>query len=246
MGELISLLSGKGGTGKTSLCAAIASALAQQGEKVLCIDCSVGFPNLDICLGISELAALSFLDFCRGGYGLDQATQHPLYNNLYFLTAPVESSADEIDAEAFKGMLEKAKEQFSFVLLDGPAGADTLFRLTAESADRVLVVTGFDPASVRSAAHVGEMLERMGKENVRIIINGISMKAMANLKLTVDDIMDQTGLPLMGIVPEDPNVFVAAASHKPLLAHTQKDAAAACKRIAVRLQGKPSPIPKKI
>lgn len=243
MGEVIAMLSGKGGTGKTSVCSALACALAQQGEKVLCIDCSVGFPDLDICLGIHELAALSFLDICRGGYDLEQATQHPLYNNLYFLTAPVESSADQVEPEAFREMLQKAKEQFAFVFLDG---ADHLFCLAAQHADRILVVTGFDPASSRSAAHVGEMLERMGKENVRIVINGISMKAMSQLKLTVDDVMDQVGLPLMGIVPEDPNVFMATASHKPLLAYTQKDAAAACKRIALRLQGKPSPIPKKI
>lgn len=246
MAEVIALLSGKGGTGKTSVCAGIASSLAQAGEKVLCIDCSVGFPDLDICLGISELAALSFLDICRGGYGPEQATQHPLYSSLYFLTAPVECSATEIDPEAFQKMLAKAKEQFSYILLDGPAGVGPGFDLVAKYADRVLLVTGFDPASVRSATHVGEVLERMGKENVRIIVNGISMKTMAAMKLTVDDVMDQIGLPLMGVVPEDPNVFLAAAGHKALLAYTRKDAAAACKRIAVRLQGKPSPIPKKI
>ena len=53
VGELIAVLSGKGGTGKTSLCAGVASALAQMGEKVLCIDCDVGLRNLDISLGIS-------------------------------------------------------------------------------------------------------------------------------------------------------------------------------------------------
>ena len=246
MAEVIALLSGKGGTGKTSLCAGIASSLAQAGEKVLCIDCSVGFPELDICLGISELATLSFLDICRGGYSLEQATQHPLYSSLHFLTAPVECSANQIDPEAFRKMLEKAREQFSYVLLDGPAGIGAGFELIAKNADRLLLVTGFDPASVRSAAHMGEVLERMGKENARIIVNGISMKTMAAMKLTVDDVMDQVGLPLMGIVPEDPNVFLAAAGHKALLAYSQKDAAAACKRIAVRLQGKPSLIPKKI
>ena len=38
VGELIAIVSGKGGTGKTSLCAGIAQALAESGEKVLCID----------------------------------------------------------------------------------------------------------------------------------------------------------------------------------------------------------------
>ena len=60
MGELIAIVSGKGGTGKTSLCAGIAQAIADSGETVLCIDCDVGLRNLDIALGISEMAALSF------------------------------------------------------------------------------------------------------------------------------------------------------------------------------------------
>ena len=38
MGELIAVLSGKGGTGKTSVCAGVATALAELGERVLCID----------------------------------------------------------------------------------------------------------------------------------------------------------------------------------------------------------------
>ena len=97
MGELIAVLSGKGGTGKTSVCAGIASALAQQGEKVLCIDCDVGLRNLDISLGISELGTLSFMDICQGGYALDQATRHPIFENLYFLTAPINCTADQVD-----------------------------------------------------------------------------------------------------------------------------------------------------
>ena len=68
MGELIAVLSGKGGTGKTSVCAGLATALSQMGKKVLCIDCDVGLRNLDIALGIPEIGALSFLDICSGDY----------------------------------------------------------------------------------------------------------------------------------------------------------------------------------
>ena len=60
MAEVIAIVSGKGGTGKTSLCAGIAQALATSGKTVLCVDCDVGLRNLDIALGISHLGALSF------------------------------------------------------------------------------------------------------------------------------------------------------------------------------------------
>lgn len=242
MGELVAILSGKGGTGKTSVCAGLAEALAQMGNQVLCIDCDVGLRNLDIALGLSEAGALSFLEVCQGSYGLDMVTVHPVYPRLHFLTAPVNCPADSIDPSEFSAMLEKARPLYDYVLMDAPAGVDAGFALTAKNADRILLVTGPDPASIRDAARAGELLELMGKTNVRLIVNRISKKMASAMALTVDDIMDSAGLPLLGIVPEDPNVTLAAAFRQPLLGFTRKGAAAACRRMAKRLQGRSVPV----
>ncbi len=237
MGELIAVLSGKGGTGKTSVCAGIAEALALQGEKVLCIDCDVGLRNLDIALGISQIGGLSFLDVCSGAYELNMAVRHPVYPNISFLTAPVNCPIDSIDPGAFLQMLETARDRFSYVLMDAPAGIEAGFRLAARFADRVILVTGADPAAIRDASCAADVLEGMGKTNVRMVINRVNPKMIAAMGVTVDDIMDQSGLPLLGLVPEDKNVVLAAAFRQPLLGYGKKGAAAACKRIAKRIQG---------
>lgn len=242
MGEVIAVLSGKGGTGKTSVCAALAQALALDGKSVLCVDCDIGLRNLDISLGIPQLGALSFLDICRGGYSLDQAAVHPDYPSIRFLTAPVSCQPEDIDPSAFLELLRSGRERFDYIFLDAPAGIDAGFRLAARYADRVLLVTGPDPAAVRDAGRTGQLLELMEKQQVRLIVNRISKKMATAMKLTVDDVMDQTGLPLAGIVPEDPNVVLAAAFQTPLLKYTRKGAAAACRRIAKRLQGRSTPI----
>lgn len=242
MGELIAVLSGKGGTGKTSVCAGVASALSLMGEKVLCIDCDIGLRNLDIALGITEIGALSFQDVYMNGYDLDMAARHPIYPNLRFLTAPMNCPAGAIDPIAFSDLLNEARRHFSYVLLDAPAGIEDGFQLAARYADRILLVTGPDPASVRDAARAGEVLELMGKKNVRLIVNRIDKKMANLLNITVDDIMDQSGLPLIGIVPEDQNVILSAAFKQPLLGYTRKGAAAACLRIAKRIIGYTTPI----
>ena len=242
MGEVIAVLSGKGGTGKTSVCAGLATALAQMGKQVLCIDCDAPLRNLDIALGISDLGAISFWEVCRGDYTVEQAVQHPVYPNLHFLTAPMDCPADSIDPGAFAVMLRQARTRFHYILLDAPAGIEAGFRLAAGGADRILLVTGADPASIRDAAQAGERLERMGKKNVRLIVNRITKKMAAAMDLTVDDIMDQAGLPLLGLVPEDRNVVLAAAFRQPLLGYSRKGAAAACKRIAKRILGWKVPV----
>ena len=240
MGELIAIVSGKGGTGKTSLCAGIAQALAESGEKVLCIDCDVGMRNLDIALGLSQMGALSFQEARE--YGLDKATQHPDFPSLWFLTAPMNCSADAVDLDDFGKLLEQARSKYAYTLLDAPAGIDAGFRLVARYADRIILVTGADPASVRDVGRAGQLLQTMNKQNVRIIVNRIDPKMVKAMKLTVDDIMDRTGLPLLGIVPEDPEVVLAAVFEKPLLKKGKKGAAAACRRIAKRIQGRRVPV----
>ena len=97
MGEVVAVLSGKGGTGKTSVCAGIATALAQSGETVLCIDCDVGLRNLDISLGMAECSALSFLDVCGDGYGLDWAEKHPSGPYVYSLWSSIPDDEGEYE-----------------------------------------------------------------------------------------------------------------------------------------------------
>ncbi len=242
MGELIAVLSGKGGTGKTTICAGLAEALASGGESVLCIDCDVGLRNLDIALGMSDVQALSFVELYKGEYSLDAAARHPDYPTLAFLTAPVSCRADEIDEDAFLNLLQEARKQFRYVFLDAPAGVDRGFDLAAKYAERIVLVTGFDPASIRDAQRAGQLLELMGKTNVRLIVNRVSKKMVASMKITVDDIMDEAGLPLLGLVPEDADVVLSAGFKKPLLRYSKKGAAKACKRIAKRIIGYSVPI----
>lgn len=242
MGELIAVLSGKGGTGKTSVCAGVAAALAQMGQRVLCIDCDVGLRNLDIALGLSQIGAISFLDVSRGEYPIEAATVHPVYPDLHFLTAPLRCAAEDIDPLDFARMLDSARSRYHYIFLDAPAGIDAGFRLAAKAADRVVLVTGPDPAAIRDARQAADELELLGKHNVRLVVNRITPAMAKAMDLTVDDIMDRAGLPLLGIVPEDRSVVLAAAFSQPLLGYTRKGAAAACKRIAKRILGLSVPI----
>ncbi len=243
MGELFAVLSGKGGTGKTSVCAGIATALAEEGKRVLCIDCDIGLQNLDISLGLSDSSALSFLDVTEGGYPLSAASEHPRYPSLFFLTAPMNRSPEQIDQDAFAAMLRQARQDFDYIFLDAPAGVDAGFRLVSRVADRFLVVTGAGPAAIRDASRVGDLLELMGKKDVRLVVNRVDRDMLSTVRRTIDDVMDDTGLPLTGIVLEDPNVTLAASFGHPLLKYAKRSPASkAFRKIARRLQGFHEPI----
>ena len=243
MGSVVAILSGKGGTGKTTVCAGLSIALACAEARVLCIDCDVGLRNLDISLGLTDGSALSFLDVSEGGYSLDQAARHPDYPNLAFLTAPMNQRVDRIDPEAFRNMLSMARNQFDYILLDAPAGVEGGFRLASAAADRFIVVTGSGPAAVRDATRVGQLLELEGKADVRLLVNRVDKVMLSILDQTIDDVMDAAGLPLIGVVLEDPDVPLAAANAVSLLRYNKRSGTVkAFRRIARRIQGYPEPI----
>ena len=64
-GQCIGVVSGKGGTGKTSFTAGVGAALALSGQRVLCLDCDTGLRNLDLALGLSDRALMDFSDVAQ-------------------------------------------------------------------------------------------------------------------------------------------------------------------------------------
>lgn len=237
MGQIIAMVSGKGGTGKTTICAGIATCLAADGYKVLCIDADIGLRNLDIALGMSDLAPIAFTDVLKGRYTLDEATAHSEIPNLFLLTAPIIEAIEEIDRKAFSKLIAQVREQYDYCLIDAPAGVGIGFELAIAHADRILAVSTPDLASMRDAASVTDMLLALKKEDIRLVVNRITPKLFRRMHLTVDDVMDDVGLPLMGIVPEDFNVMLAAARHEPLILYSDQGAAVACLHLARRLEG---------
>ena len=91
MGQVIAVVSGKGGTGKTSLVSHVGLALAAMGRRVLCLDCDVGLRNLDIALGMSDCAVMDFTDVLEGRCSLEDAmVRHPRMDRLWLLTTGAE------------------------------------------------------------------------------------------------------------------------------------------------------------
>lgn len=110
MGEVLVVTSGKGGTGKTTLCAGLASCLAAMGQRVLAIDCDIGLSNLDIALGMTDCATVSFLDVMMENQYLSDAPAHPVIPNLHMLTAPSKTRAGLVDDIIFGRLIEEAAE----------------------------------------------------------------------------------------------------------------------------------------
>ena len=70
MGVVIAVVSGKGGTGKTSLVGGLGASLAALDKRVLCLDMDLGLKNLDITLGMTDETVMDFTDVTSRKYSL--------------------------------------------------------------------------------------------------------------------------------------------------------------------------------
>ena len=239
MGTAVMVTSGKGGTGKTSLTAGVASCLAALGRRVLCIDTDIGLRDLDLALGLSDRAVMDFSDVMEYRCSLlGAAVEQPEIRGLFLLTAPL--SAEGLDPARFHALVDEAKEDFDFVFMDSPAGLGEGFQLAMGAADRAVVVSAVDPAALRDAQRTVAELHALPQ--IHLVMNRVQPKLISRLRTSIDNAMDAAGLPLLGVVPEDPAVTLATAAGVPLVLSTHKGAAPAYLNISKRLLGQRVPL----
>lgn len=240
MGKVIAVVSGKGGTGKTSVTAGVGVALSQHRKRVLVLDMDMGMRNLDFPLGMSDRVFMDFSDVVEDRCQLmDAVVTHPQYPDLSLLTAPL-YPRDTLTPESLVPLMESASRLFDYVLVDAPSGTGLGFRFATIQASRALVVSTIDRSALRNARRVVEELSHIS--DMQLVMNRIQPKIMEKIGTTVDDVMDLVGLPLLGLIPEDSNVFLSAQEGVAVTGKTI--AGKGYENIALRLMGQNCPLMK--
>lgn len=238
-GECIAVVSGKGGTGKTSFVSGVGAGLAQLGYRVLCLDCDVGLRNLDMSLGLSDRAMMDFSDVAQGRCPLSSAVvEHPDLPGLYLLTAPARSQGRPVTQSQMIPLLRAIRKNYDYCLVDAPAGLGSGFQLAICGVDRAVVVSTADTSSLRDAQHTVMELDRFPTGSLHLVVNRVRKKMLKNMHTTIDDCLDRAGLPLLGVVPEDDALPLCLNQNVPLLLSGRRSpAAAAYQNIARRITG---------
>lgn len=242
MCEVIVVASGKGGTGKTTVCAGLAAALAKNGKKVLIMDCDSGMRGVDMVLGISDRLVYDISDVISGDCEYTEA----LYrvdgdSQLFCIAAPLYAD-DEVSPSLIKGFVDKVRDDFDYILIDSPAGTGSGFVAAATSADRALVVINPEPISIRGCKNITGRLNELGITDRRLIINRFDRDRFFKMGLykDLDEVIDEAGVRLIGLLPED--IRIIALSQRGELNGSWSQTAVIFDTIVKRLEGIDVPI----
>ena len=243
MGKVIALVSGKGGTGKTTSVAAISTCLAVLGSKTLCIDFDAGLKNLDLSLCMADFAVYDYMDVINGRMNLMEAcTESALIPDMFFLSAPTTLDEAEPDSGAFKSMFAEIREEFDYCLIDSPSGIGPSFRLACSNADMAIIVTNGELPAMRDAQHAAGVAASLGIRDIRLMVNRVQTRNLRHINYTLDDVIDSVGVRLIGVIPEDSTIFRALHANTPLILYKKRYSAYDFLDVARRISGESIPL----
>lgn len=243
--KVITITSGKGGVGKTTVTANLSTALAMMGKKVVAIDSDIGLRNLDVVMGLENRIVYDLVDVVEGRCRLRQAMiRDKRFPELHLIPAAQTRDKMAVSPSDMIAAADKLRPEMDYIIIDSPAGIERGFRNAVAPADTVLIVTNPEVSAVRDADRIIGILEAEEKQAPRLIVNRLkpTMVARGDM-LSVGDILDILAIELIGIVPEDEAILVSTNRGSPVAmsATNSTSASQAFRNIAMRLDGQEIP-----
>ena len=253
MAEIIVVTSGKGGVGKTTSSASIATGIARRGKKVAVIDFDVGLRNLDLIMGCERRVVYDFVNVVHGEATLKQALiKDKRFENLFVLAASQTRDKDALTTEGVEKVLKDlAEDGFDYIVCDSPAGIEKGAFLAMYFADKAVVVVNPEVSSVRDSDRILGLLASKTRRAERgdgdvtayLLLTRYSPQRVENGEmLSITDVEEVLGLKTIGVVPESGDVLNASNKGEPVIMDAESNAGQAYDDAVARLMGEERPM----
>jgi septum site-determining protein MinD len=250
LAKIIVITSGKGGVGKTTTSAAIATGLALKGHKTVVIDFDVGLRNLDLVMGCERRVVYDFVNVIHKEASLRQALiKDKRLDNLYILPASQTRDKDALNKEAVEAVLNELAEDFDYIICDSPAGIETGAQMALYFAEEAIIVTNPEVSSVRDSDRILGILQsksRLAEQGKRVkehllLTRYNPTRVASGEMLSVEDVVDILAVPLLGVIPESQAVLKASNQGVPVIHDEESDAGQAYEDAVARYLGEERP-----
>ena len=218
MATIITVTSGKGGVGKTTSSAAIATGLAQKGHKTCVIDFDVGLRNLDLIMGVERRVVYDFVNVIQGEASLNQALiKDKRTPNLFILPASQTRDKDALSQEGVGEVLTELADDlgFEYIICDSPAGIEKGAFLALYYADHAIVVTNPEVSSVRDSDRILGILQSKSKKaeeggsvGEHLLLTRYNPERVEKGEmLALEDVHEILAIDVLGVIPESPMCY---------------------------------------
>lgn len=228
--KTLSIISGKGGVGKSNVALNFSLGLIKNKYKVLIIDLDVGMGNINILLGLH--AHKTIIDMFNEQLSIHDIIETGPGELAYIAGGSGMSdffTMNHAKREYFFAQYQELIQMYDYIIFDMGAGAtsDSIFFILAS--DECLVVTTPEPTSITDAySMVKHVLTNQATMPLYVIMNRASthkdgMESLKRFKQVVFQFL-QIDIQLLGILPEDKIVSTAVRRQIPYVLLNEKSA----------------------
>lgn len=234
MARYISILSGKGGVGKSTTSINLGGALNYFGRNVIIVDGNMTTPNVGLQLGV-PIVPISLHNALQGKNHITEAVYlHPSGTKI----VPGGISIKDLKntkPDNLRSVLKGLNKHAEFIIIDGAAGLGRESLAVIDAADDVVIVTNPELPAITDALKTIKVCEELGKDVIGVILTRTKEN---NLDISVNNIKTMLEKPIIGIIPEDKSVR-EALNMKDIMVYTHPKSRAALsyKKLAADLIG---------
>ncbi len=197
---IISTISGKGGVGKSFVCANLGVVLAKAGFKTLLIDMDIKLANLEILLGM-EGKEVTLQNVLNGEAKVDEAI-YPGPAGVHFIPAGLSLENVLINIKTFDDIMSELIDAYEYIILDAPAGLDSGSIMVMGISERAVLVTNPELTALADAIKTKIVAEKVGCTVDGTVINMVGKTKGEIPKNKIERALGR----ILAVVPYDPKV----------------------------------------
>ncbi len=219
MGKVILVSSGKGGTGKTMFSVNLGALLSEKGYKTILLDMDMGLRNMDLYLGMENKVVYNIMDVMSGICRIKKAMIKVAgFENLYFMAASPQRDDRDITPLHMEILCSKLKRYFDYIIIDCPAGINDLFDVALAPAEKAVLVTEPEMASLRDADVTERYLMDHGVMDSYIVVNKVRADLMRTGMIpSLSMIANMFKGQIAGIIQDDDNIHISTNKGIPIV-----------------------------
>ena len=218
MTRFITILSGKGGVGKTTIAINLAAALRRLGRDVILLDANLTTPDVGLYFGISNFP-VTLNDFIKGESELNDAIYlHP--RGFKVLPTGIDHNDLKYHDADFKKIFKKLQGLTEIVVIDGPTGLGKDVRDLLKHSDEILIVTNPDILSVTNALKTSKLAEEHDSTVLGVVLNNMNK---SDYEMDVNSVEAMLSIPVISELDYDETITKARIERKPLIFNYPRD-----------------------
>lgn len=223
-GQILTVFSPKGGTGKTAVATNLAAAFHARGKRVCLVDLDLEFGDVAVALSMDPGRTVADIDMVGEGQVEDAFASAITEYKPGFdcVLAPIDpEDAEGVSAAAVSEFLGWLGKRYEFVIVDTSAHVSDAVLVALDAADAILQVTTPEVTAIKALMVMAEPLESLHttSNSRHLVVNMASDDVIPTAEIGTT-----LGLPVIAALPSDPAVWESINRGSPLVDHDPENA----------------------